>query len=214
VFRAVHTRRQHLVAIRVLLGETVSDPNTAARLQRQAEKARELDHPSVARVLEAGLADGCCYLVTELVEGLTLDRYLQDHKLEWEQIAAWCTQIAEVLEQAHARGIAHGNLKPRNIVVAQENRLKVLDFGLAEPGMDPRGDLLALGLILYELAAGPRLSPQQSRPSLRLILPPALAAIARRCLSLGAERQYGSAAELVADLKKAQRPRRAAEPRP
>jgi serine/threonine protein kinase len=210
VFRAVHTRQNHPVAIRVLLGDTVGDPNAASRFQRHAEKARGLDHPSVARVLEVGLADGCYYLVTELVEGPTLDGYLQGHKLNGIQIALWCTQIAETLDQAHRRGIAHGNLKPRNVVVAQQDRVKVLDFGL-EAGADPRGDFLALGLILYEMAVGPRLSPRQSRSNLRLLVPPALAEIVGRCLTPVPERQYTSAAELVADLREARGPRRSIE---
>ena len=132
VYRARDARLGREVAIKVLPGEFLQDPDRLARFRREAQILALLNHPNIATI--HGLEDfaGSCCLVMELVPGQTLAERVATGALPVEEVLGICGQIAEALGAAHHKGITHRDIKPANIKVTPEGRVKVLDFGLAK----------------------------------------------------------------------------------
>src|SRR3954447_14174376 len=132
VFRARDVKLDRPVAIKVLRDDWVHDPEWLARFDREARLLATLNHPNIATIHGLDEADGLRYLVMELVPGQTLARRLARGPLPLDEALAVCRQVAEALEAAHERGVIHRDLKPGNIVLTPEGKVKVLDFGLAK----------------------------------------------------------------------------------
>src|ERR1700693_3016939 len=128
VYRAVDTKLNREVAIKVIPENFVEDADGMARFAREAQVLASLNHPNIAAIY--GLED--CALVRELVPGQTRAERLADGALPVEEALRICSQIAEALGAAHQKGIIHRDIKPENIKVTPEGRVKVLDFGLAK----------------------------------------------------------------------------------
>ena len=128
VYRARDTRLNRDVAVKVLAGEFASDPGRRARFQEEARSVAGLSHPNILALYDVGMQDGVTFMVTELVDGESL-RHVQLSPRKALEIAA---QIAEGLAAAHAAGVIHRDLKPDNVMVTRDGRVKVLDFGLAK----------------------------------------------------------------------------------
>jgi serine/threonine protein kinase/WD40 repeat protein len=123
-----------VVAIKVLLGGAPGngEADFVARFQREARNAARVSHRNVARVHSAGEHDGRPYLVFELVPGGSLaDRVRESGPLPWREAASLGAQVARGLEAIHAAGLVHRDLKPANVLLDEEGRAKVADFGLA-----------------------------------------------------------------------------------
>jgi eukaryotic-like serine/threonine-protein kinase len=132
VYRARDTRLGREVAIKVILEVFASDPDRVARFQREAKVLASLNHPHIAALYGMEEADGQRFLVMELVEGQTLaDRLLRGPLATGEALAI-AVQIADALETAHEKGIVHRDLKPANVKLTPDDKVKVLDFGLAK----------------------------------------------------------------------------------
>jgi eukaryotic-like serine/threonine-protein kinase len=131
VFRAHDTKLQRDVALKVLPEDFSSDSDRVARFHREAQVLAALNHPNIAQIygFEDSTAERC--LVLELVEGETLEDRLRNGRLPVEEALRFAKQIADALEAAHERGVIHRDLKPANIKINAEDKLKVLDFGLA-----------------------------------------------------------------------------------
>ena len=212
VFRATDTRLHRSVAIKVP-AERFSE-----RFEREAHAIARLNHPHICTLYDVGPA----YLVMELVEGVTLTARLQRGRLSLEQTVEYGAQIASALAAAHARGIAHRDLKPDNIMLAKSG-VKLLDFGLSrsfedaqaaatmeragspaymapeqfEGGpTDARTDIYAFGLVLHEMATGSRRSSNESTA-----LPPAFDRLIDRCLEADPDERWQSARDLGWELK-------------
>ena len=136
VYRAHDDQLQRDVAIKVLPETTAADPMARARLLREARAAAALNHPSICTIHEVGEADGHAYIAMELVEGRPLSDYVARGSLPIELILSYGRQIADALAQAHARHIIHRDLKSANVIVGEDSRIKVLDFGLAKRTTD------------------------------------------------------------------------------
>jgi serine/threonine protein kinase/Tol biopolymer transport system component len=130
VYRARDARLSRDVAIKVLIGERSSTRRTK-RFEREARAAGALNHPNVLAVYDVGTHEGVPYLVTELLEGLTLRERMSAGSLPPRKMVEVATQMARGLAAVHDKGIVHRDLKPENVFVARDGQAKILDFGLA-----------------------------------------------------------------------------------
>src|SRR5215471_7402835 len=132
VYRALDTKLDREVALKVLPAEATADPDRLERFRREAKAVAALNHPGIVTIYSVEEADGVHFLTMELVEGGTLNEVIPEEGLPLERIFQVTIPLAEALAAAHERGIVHRDLKPSNIIVTGDGRLKVLDFGLAK----------------------------------------------------------------------------------
>ena len=132
VYRARDRDLGREVAIKVLPEVFSRDRRRLRRFQREAQLLASLNHPNIAAIYGLEESDGMQFLVLELVPGPTLAEKLEKGRLLVEEALEFCRQIAEGLEAAHEKGIIHRDLKPANIKITPEDKVKLLDFGLAK----------------------------------------------------------------------------------
>jgi serine/threonine-protein kinase len=132
VYRARDTKLKREVAIKILPEEFSRDADRVRRFQREAEVLASLNHPNIAAIHDLEETSGMRYLVLELVEGETLADRIVRGPIPVGEALAIAKQITEALEAAHERGIVHCDLKPANIKITSDGKVKVLDFGLAK----------------------------------------------------------------------------------
>jgi serine/threonine-protein kinase len=186
VYRATDTRLGRDVAMKVLPEAFSSDRDRLRRFEQEARAAAALNHPNIVAVFDVGTHDGVSYLVSELLEGETLRDVLTRGPLPIRKVVDYATQIASGLAAAHEKGIVHRDVKPENVAVSPDGRVKILDFGVAKlaegigpddstlPGtligtvgylspeqirgqpVDGRSDIFGFGAMLYEMVTGRR----------------------------------------------------------
>jgi eukaryotic-like serine/threonine-protein kinase len=132
VYRARDTRLNREVAIKVLPEHLAKDPDALARFRREAMAVAALAHPNILVLYDVGSEQEVQYAVTELLEGETLRERLSGGPLPWRKVAELGSAIAEGLAAAHSKGIVHQDMKPANIFLTSDGRVKILDFGLAQ----------------------------------------------------------------------------------
>lgn len=132
VYRARDPRLKREVAVKVLPAEAALDSERRRRFEQEAQAASALNHPHILVVHDFGTHGDIHYLVSELIEGESLRKLLQKGPLPAKRLLEIAVQIADGLSAAHQAGIVHRDLKPDNIMVTPENRVKILDFGLAK----------------------------------------------------------------------------------
>lgn len=132
VYRARDSKLGREVAIKVILDAFAADPDRVLRFQREAKVLASVNHPRIAALYGMEQSDGRHFLVMELVEGETLADRLRRGPLPTSEAIGIALQIAEALDAAHEKGIVHRDLKPANIKITSDDRVKVLDFGLAK----------------------------------------------------------------------------------
>jgi eukaryotic-like serine/threonine-protein kinase len=132
VFRALDTKLQREVALKLLPEHFADDPERLARFQREAQVLATLNHPNIAHIHGLEDSTGRTCIVMELVEGETLQDRIQRGSIPLSEALPVARQICEALEAAHGKGIIHRDLKPANVKVTPQGRVKVLDFGLAK----------------------------------------------------------------------------------
>ncbi|MDX2474225.1 MAG: protein kinase [Candidatus Krumholzibacteria bacterium] len=131
VYRARDTKLGRDVALKLLPALFANDPERLARMQREAKLLAAVNHPSIAAIHGIEEDQGQKFLVMEVAEGEDLSDRIKAGPLRMSEALDIAYQIAEGLEEAHAKGVVHRDLKPANVVVSAEGKVKVLDFGLA-----------------------------------------------------------------------------------
>ena len=169
VWRAQDTKLGREVAIKALPEEFANDADRLARFEREAKLLASLNHPNIATIHGLEEDNGTRFLVLELVEGETIAEFLKAGPLPVESALNVARQIAEALEAAHEKGVIHRDLKPGNIMITPDGKVKVLDFGLAKAvaGETPRPDLSTRAVLDTKegiIQGTPAyMSPQQAR---------------------------------------------------
>jgi eukaryotic-like serine/threonine-protein kinase len=144
VWRARDPRLGRELALKVLPAAMSDDPEHLARFEREARALAALTHPGIVTIYSVEEAEGVRFLTMELVEGETLDRLIPPGGMAIERLLEIAMALADALAAAHARGVLHRDLKPRNLMVTPEGRVKVLDFGLAKRAEESAADLSRL----------------------------------------------------------------------
>ncbi|HKD86592.1 MAG TPA: protein kinase [Terriglobales bacterium] len=132
VYRARDLHLARDVAIKVLPSFVTSDTDRLQRFQQEARAAAALNHPNILGVYQLGIHEGAPYLVSELLDGVTLREHMKQGPLTPRVAVGYGVQIAFGLAAAHEKGIVHRDLKPENLFLTRSGRVKILDFGLAK----------------------------------------------------------------------------------
>src|SRR5579884_317 len=132
VYRARDNRLDRDVALKILPASLSSDRDRLQRFAQEARAAAALNHPNILSIFDIGEENGTPYVVSELLEGETLRSRLQKGPISLRKAINYALQIAHGLTAAHGKGIIHRDLKPENLFLTNDDRVKILDFGLAK----------------------------------------------------------------------------------
>src|SRR3954451_1976523 len=134
VYRAQDETLKREVAIKLLHHHLASEPESKARLEREAQAVAKLRHENILEIFDySGTESASSYIVTEFIDGQTLKQFLAKHAIGYPEVAAMiAVEIAGALAHAHAFGIIHRDVKPENVMIRKDGLLKLMDFGIAQ----------------------------------------------------------------------------------
>lgn len=157
VYKAKDHKLNRFVAIKVLKQEFSDDKKFVSRFIVEAQSAAGLMHPNIVNVYDVGNEEGLHYIVMELVEGITLKKYIEKKiNLSFEETVSIAIQVSMGIEAAHNNHIIHRDIKPQNIIISKEGKVKVTDFGIARAATSDTITSNAMGSVHY-------ISPEQAR---------------------------------------------------
>ena len=157
VFRAKCHRLNRFVAIKILKQEYSEDTKFVTKFRGEAQAVACISHPNIVSIYDVGEEDGMYYIVMELIEGITLKKYIEEKgKLTVKEAVGISLQIANGLDSAHRHNIIHRDIKPQNILIARDGTAKLSDFGIAKAASSNTITANAMGSVHY-------ISPEQAR---------------------------------------------------
>jgi len=168
VYRALDERLVREVAIKVLAPEMDANPEWRQRFTREAQAASRLNHPNIVTIYDIGEAGGVHFIAMEYIRGRTLAQLIPANGLPAGQAARYAAQIASALVKAHAGDVIHRDVKPTNIMITEDDAVKVLDFGLAKLGSTTTGRefdsqvVTAVSQVGVILGSASYMSPEQA----------------------------------------------------
>lgn len=180
VYKAKDQKLNRFVAVKVLKQEFSENRNFVSKFRVEAQAAAGLMHPNIVNVYDVGEEDGIHYIVMELVEGITLKKYIEKKvRLTTKEAISIAIQVAMGIEAAHNNHIIHRDIKPQNIIISKEGKVKVTDFGIAKAASsntitsnvmgsvhytspeqarggfsDEKSDIYSLGVTIFEMLTG------------------------------------------------------------
>jgi len=168
VYRARDARLDREVAIKLIAASLAADTNRVRRFEQEARAAGQISHPNILAVYDVGIHAGAPYIVSELLDGVSLRTRLHDGPLPASKAIDYARQIAEGLAAAHERNIVHRDVKPENLFLTSDGRIKILDFGVAKltrpsDGNAPRTPLPAETEDGLVVGTATYMSPEQVR---------------------------------------------------
>jgi serine/threonine protein kinase len=132
VYRARDMRLGREIALKVLPADVSADASRRQRFEQEAKAASALNHPNILSIYDVGSEGGVAFMVSELVEGESFRALIERGPLGLRKLLDIAVQVADGLAAAHAAGIVHRDIKPDNLMLTPEGRVKILDFGLAK----------------------------------------------------------------------------------
>lgn len=157
VYKARDQRLNRFVAIKILKQEYSNDAKFVSKFRAEAQSVAGLSHPNIVNVYDVGEDDNLYYIVMELVEGITLKKFIEKKgRLDVNEAVGIGIQIAQGMQAAHDNHIIHRDIKPQNIIISKEGKVKVTDFGIAKAATSNTITSNAMGSVHY-------ISPEQAR---------------------------------------------------
>lgn len=157
VYKAKCHKLNRYVAIKVLKKEFSEDKTFVSKFRAEAQSAAGLTHPNIVNVYDVGDENGIYYIVMELVEGITLKKYIEKRgRIPYKEAVSIAIQVAKGMQAAHTHHIVHRDIKPQNIIISRDGKVKVTDFGIAKAATSSTINSSAMGSVHY-------ISPEQAR---------------------------------------------------
>lgn len=132
VYRAIDVLEQKTVAVKILRDEFLTNQEFVRRFKNESKTIAILSHPNIVKVFDVSFSDKYQFIVMEYVNGITLKEYInQRGSIHWKEVVHFSIEVLEALRHAHSKGVVHRDIKPQNIMLLEDGRIKVMDFGIA-----------------------------------------------------------------------------------
>ena len=183
VYKGRDLKTDAVVAVKILREEFSQNTELVRRFKNESKAISILDHPNIVKVFDVSVTDRLQFIVMEYIDGITLKEYMNRRggPLTWKEVVHFCQQVLDALDHAHQKGVVHRDIKPQNIMLLADGRVKIMDFGIARFSRaeyqdtsekaigsvhyispeqakgdvtDAKADIYSMGVMMYEMLSG------------------------------------------------------------